>query len=56
MLCFVVLYSVEEINNEIKQKTRKCCRDIKKPKNVNVLTKRTKINALECLSAYSSNE
>ena len=39
-----------------KQKTRKFVSDIKKLKNVNVLTKRTKINALEFLSAYSSNE
>ena len=39
-----------------KQKTRKFVSDIKKLKNVNVLKKRTKINALEFLSAYSSNE
>ena len=32
-----------------KQKTRKFASDMKKPKNVNVLTKRTKINALESL-------
>ena len=43
---FVVVNNVEEINNEIKQKTRKCVSDIKKPKNVDVLTKTAKRNAL----------
>ena len=39
---FVVVNSVEEINNEIKQKTRKWKYHIKNPKNVNVLTERAK--------------
>ncbi|GEM_PF-3262095 len=43
---FVVLNNVEEINNEIKQKKLKCVSDIKKPKNVDVLTKTAKRNAL----------
>ena len=39
MIYFVTIDSIEEINNEINRKKRKFARDIKKPKNVNVLTK-----------------
>ncbi len=46
MVYFVVVNNVEEINNEIKQKKRKCASDMKKPKNVDVLTKTAKRNAL----------
>ena len=44
MVYFVVANNVEEINNEIK--TRKCASDMKRPKNVDVLTKTAKRNAL----------
>ena len=51
---FVVVNDVEEINNEIKQKTRKCASDMKKPKNVDVLTKTAKRNALWIFSVFLS--
>ena len=45
MIYFVIVNSVEEMNNEIRKK-RKCASDMKKPKNVDVLTKTAKRNAL----------
>ena len=46
MVYFVVVNDVEEINNEINKKKRKYASDMKKPKNVDVLTKTAKRNAL----------
>ena len=41
-LYFVDVNNIEEINNEIKQKTRKCASNMKKPKNVTFWRKQRK--------------
>jgi len=46
MAYLVAVNNIEEINNEIKQKTRKRAGDMKKPQNASVLTKTAKRNAL----------